>query len=595
MTARILVVDDIEPNIRLIEAKLTLEYYEVLTATDGATALEIASREQPDIIMLDVMMPGMDGFETCRRLKADSTTRRIPIVLVTALDDRESKIRGLNAGADDLVTKPIDDVLLLARVKSLVRRKALMDGLRSGARRGGSGLGDSRATRFSNSGARVLVVDDNAARAQKLVEALASEQLPAYQADPAAALNSMRGQDLLIANLSASEFDGLRLAAQVRSTEISRRIPILALANQADRPRILKALELGVDAVAALPADPQEILAHVRRLVSEKREVDALLASQVPDPTTDLPIETDVLEQRPAPHAFHWSGNAISVTENRPSPSDQPMEGDVFRAVRSKVSDALQILTGNHADPRLSQSMQAFFECISGTPDNIRSGDLLMTYRSLQADAAAYLNPTSERESTIVSHVVDVSISAADLIVLYPNLRAIEDARLALEISQPESIRPQIAAIVEAATASAVVGDDAQNALQQLIQETSPTADDALAFSPQAVEAYRTKSGVGVGLQLLSIRNFCAAALKAIVTEAKGIGKESVKEARLAIPRGVGEGVQKVVSGSIVLALVTLVSAIAGPLLGIAALAATFRPIAARAEQIRKAIEPPAD
>ncbi|RZJ03907.1 MAG: response regulator, partial [Brevundimonas sp.] len=129
MTARILVVDDVEPNVRLLEAKLTLEYYEVLTATDGASALEIAAAERPDIILLDVMMPGMDGFETCRRLKADPVTRHIPVVLVTALDGREDKIKGLGVGADDFVTKPIDDVILFARVKSLVRLKAVMDEL----------------------------------------------------------------------------------------------------------------------------------------------------------------------------------------------------------------------------------------------------------------------------------------------------------------------------------------------------------------------------------------------------------------------------------------------------------------------------------
>jgi two-component system cell cycle response regulator len=80
-------------------------------------ASQIASDERPDIILLDVMMPGMDGFETCRRLKADPVTRHIPVVLVTALDGREDKIKGLDAGADDFVTKPIDDVILFARVK----------------------------------------------------------------------------------------------------------------------------------------------------------------------------------------------------------------------------------------------------------------------------------------------------------------------------------------------------------------------------------------------------------------------------------------------------------------------------------------------
>ena len=98
MTARILVVDDIEANVRLLEAKLTAEYYEVLTASDGPTALAMAAAEQPDIILLDVMMPGMDGFEVCRRLKDDPVTRHIPVVLVTALDGRADRIAGLEAG-----------------------------------------------------------------------------------------------------------------------------------------------------------------------------------------------------------------------------------------------------------------------------------------------------------------------------------------------------------------------------------------------------------------------------------------------------------------------------------------------------------------
>src|SRR5580698_8463588 len=130
MTARILVVDDIEANVRLLQAKLQAEYYDVLTAPDGATALAIAGRERPDLVLLDVMMPGMDGFEVCRRLKEDVVTRHIPVVLVTALDGRTDRITGLEAGADEFLTKPIDDIMLFARVKSLTRLKLVIDELR---------------------------------------------------------------------------------------------------------------------------------------------------------------------------------------------------------------------------------------------------------------------------------------------------------------------------------------------------------------------------------------------------------------------------------------------------------------------------------
>ena len=117
MTARILVVDDVEANVRLLEAKLTIEYYEVLTAQDGATALEIAAAERPDIILLDVMMPGMDGFETCRRLKADPVTRHIPVVAVTAFAMKGDEERIRQGGCEAYISKPISVVHFLEVVR----------------------------------------------------------------------------------------------------------------------------------------------------------------------------------------------------------------------------------------------------------------------------------------------------------------------------------------------------------------------------------------------------------------------------------------------------------------------------------------------
>jgi two-component system cell cycle response regulator len=278
MTARILVVDDVEPNVRLLEAKLTLEYYEVLTAHDGLSALQVANAERPDIILLDVMMPGMDGFETCRRLKADPVTRHIPVVLVTALDGREDKIRGLEAGADDFVTKPIDDVILFARVKSLVRLKAVMDELREREESGRRfGVDTDGAGRLRGSGGRVLIVDDSALQAGKIAEQLTAEHRPVIESDPAAALIAARGPvDLMIVNVSSSNFDGLRFVAQARSTEASRRTPILAVVDPADRPRLVKALELGVNDILPKPVDPEELEARARTQIKRKRYADFL-------------------------------------------------------------------------------------------------------------------------------------------------------------------------------------------------------------------------------------------------------------------------------------------------------------------------------
>ncbi|MFQ5626518.1 MAG: response regulator, partial [Methyloligellaceae bacterium] len=126
MTARVLIVDDIEANIKLLEARLTVEYFETLTAHSGEEALRICAEEGADVVLLDVMMPGMDGFEVCRRLKADPKSQHIPVVMVTALDQPADKVKGLEAGADDFLTKPVNDLALITRVKNLSRLKMLV-------------------------------------------------------------------------------------------------------------------------------------------------------------------------------------------------------------------------------------------------------------------------------------------------------------------------------------------------------------------------------------------------------------------------------------------------------------------------------------
>jgi two-component system cell cycle response regulator len=278
MTARILVVDDLEANLRLLEARLCAEYYEVLTATDGPSGIARAAEEQPDIILLDVMMPGMDGFAVCRHLKDAPETRHIPVVLVTALDGRSDRVAGLEAGADDFLTKPIDDVMLFARVRSLTRLKAVMDELRereaSGRR---MGVIAGAASRLDGSGGRILVVDDNERQAERLRAELAVEHRPVVEADPEQALVAARGPvDLMIVNAAATGFDGLRLAAQIRSDEATRHLPLLAVVNFDERPRLIKALEIGVNDLLARPVDPGELSARARTQIRRKRYTDYL-------------------------------------------------------------------------------------------------------------------------------------------------------------------------------------------------------------------------------------------------------------------------------------------------------------------------------
>jgi two-component system cell cycle response regulator len=278
MSARILVVDDIEANVRLLEAKLTAEYYEVTTAMDGPTALAMAARDLPDIILLDVMMPGMDGFTVCRKLKDDPNTRHIPVVLITALDGRADRIQGLESGASDFLTKPIDDVMLFARVRSLTRFKLVIDELRqreaSGRR---MGVIAGAAARLDGLGGRVLIVDDNERQAARVAAELGLEHRPVIESDPDKAKISAGGPvDLVIVNAAAKGFDGLRLTASLRSEERSRQLPVLAMVDPDDRGRMVKALEIGVNDILSRPVDPQELSARVKTQIQRKRYTDYL-------------------------------------------------------------------------------------------------------------------------------------------------------------------------------------------------------------------------------------------------------------------------------------------------------------------------------
>jgi two-component system cell cycle response regulator len=163
MTARVLVVDDILANVKLLEARLQAEYFEVLTANGGLQALDLLERESVDVVLLDVMMPGMDGFETCRRIKAGQATHHIPVVMVTALDQPSDKILGLESGADDFLTKPVDDIALVTRVKNLARLKMLNDEMIMRASTGkdmGNPHDGSFARAHTARSGRVIVVDD---------------------------------------------------------------------------------------------------------------------------------------------------------------------------------------------------------------------------------------------------------------------------------------------------------------------------------------------------------------------------------------------------------------------------------------------------
>ncbi len=127
MKGRILVVDDQRANVEMLAGVLSARGYEVLTATDGESALEQVRRHNPDIVVSDILMPQMDGYELCRRLRGDPATTLLPVILVTSLDPLQERVNGIDAGADDFLSKPVNWEELFARVRSLLRIKRLQD------------------------------------------------------------------------------------------------------------------------------------------------------------------------------------------------------------------------------------------------------------------------------------------------------------------------------------------------------------------------------------------------------------------------------------------------------------------------------------
>jgi two-component system cell cycle response regulator len=299
MTARILIVDDVPANTRLLEAKLAAEYYQVASAKEGFEALRMAHKWQPDLILLDVMMPGMDGFECCRKLKSDPKTLHIPVVIVTALGEPAERLHGLDSGADDFLTKPVEYETLMARVRSLVRLKRLLDEWRArGETARALGLTSDAPAVPSVAGARALVVDDWDLGAQTIQEALARDGIVAGRARTGAEAMQLSAAipfDLIVLSLSLIEEDPLKLASSLRAADATHEIPLLVVAEPEERESILRGFDLGANDWLVLPLDENELRARARNQIRRKYYQDRLrtdfgtvLEMALVDPLTGL-------------------------------------------------------------------------------------------------------------------------------------------------------------------------------------------------------------------------------------------------------------------------------------------------------------------
>ena len=294
MSARVLVVDDILANRRLMQAKLEAKYYSVLLAENGPDALKMAVEQSPQIILLDVMMPGMDGYEVCHRLKNDDRTRHIPVVMLTALTDSDDRIRGLEAGADDFLSKPVDDFALMARLEALTRYNAVAHELhqREATSQQGAALTDEEQQELIRT-ANILVIDSDERQANRMAKPLrdAGHYVVTWQESQSDSAKMARSVDVILLALSHQNHDALRLCAHMRSMQTPNNVSIIVTYDPQERDDATQALSLGAGDMVTNPINPQELLARVRTQLKRTRYIEIMRRR------VDRGLELSVIDQ----------------------------------------------------------------------------------------------------------------------------------------------------------------------------------------------------------------------------------------------------------------------------------------------------------
>ncbi|PJN94777.1 PleD family two-component system response regulator, partial [Amaricoccus sp. HAR-UPW-R2A-40] len=303
MSGRVLVVDDVATNRLLLRAKLSSAYYDVSVAENGHQALEMARREQPDMIMLDVMMPDLDGFEVCAKLKSMEETAHIPVIMVTALDTPEERIRGLEVGADDFLSKPFNDLALFARVRNLMRMKMMFDELRlrdlTSRELGLTDFVTEQEIELELGGSLLLAPPSEAAGADwagELRRRLNLSTIVTSSEREALNLARLELPDCFVVHQKLMEGgDGLRLVSALRARPETRQSAVILVVEAGDVQTAAKGLDLGASDYIEAPFDMNELIVRVRSQLRRKRYSDRLrtnvrngLKMAVIDPLTGI-------------------------------------------------------------------------------------------------------------------------------------------------------------------------------------------------------------------------------------------------------------------------------------------------------------------
>jgi two-component system cell cycle response regulator len=284
LNEKILIVDDDPTNVKLLAAKLGDSNYTVLKAYGGEEALQKAKSENPDLVLLDVMMPGMNGFEVTVQIKNCPETADIPIILVTALDGSDNKVKGLEAGADDFLNKPVHTVELKTRVKSLLRLKRYCDQLKARAHAQGMVFSPfSRDDAMPELGLpRLLIVEDSPVDAKlikSLLNSLACSTMSVHSGEEALSICNNHKIDIMILDLLLPGLDGYEVVKQIKENSLTQSTQIIVVTSLQDIQSKIKGFDFGADDFLVKPINFNEFRARVNSLIKKKAYHDKLMSS----------------------------------------------------------------------------------------------------------------------------------------------------------------------------------------------------------------------------------------------------------------------------------------------------------------------------
>jgi two-component system, cell cycle response regulator len=441
MAGRILIVDDMATNRIVLKVKLAEARYDPLLAASGAACLQMAREAAPDLILLDRLLPDIDGIEIVRRLRADPATRDIALILMQSNDDADARMAGLRAGADDVMTKPIDDQRLLARLRALLRAREGAEELRArDATLGAIGLAEAAAG-FDKPGVVALVTDrpETAMHLRSTLSPLMPDRLVIQSRDEA--LGDVRPVDgrmpdvYVIEAAIGADGGGLRLMSDLRSRSGSRHAAVCMVMPQTSGAEAAIAFDLGADDMVPADADPRETALRLRRLLRRKCREDGLRATvsdglrmAVIDPLTGLHNRRYALAQlgRIMDRARR-AGTGLAV---------MVIDLDKFKA----VNDAFGHAAGD----------DVLVEVARRLAKNLRAGDLLA-----RIGGEEFLVALPDTDLPDASRLAERLCAAVDEIAIRVNDRAVLSVTVSIGLAamgRPQATGPDaVAAIVDRA------------------------------------------------------------------------------------------------------------------------------------------------